>query len=103
MDGTRVGWDRVVVSVFRGDSERESPPDVAFAGTPTAKCVTAAGLTLTAVLLPVIELLVALVAVIVWLPAVFSVMLNVPVPPVSVALAGKTAARSLLENFTVPV
>ena len=42
------------------------------------------------------------VAVIVWLPAVFSVTLNVPVPLVSVALAGRTAAASLLVKWTVP-
>ena len=65
--------------------------------------MTAAGLTLTAPLLPVIELAAASVAVIVWLPAVFSVTLNVPTPLVSVALAGKTAAGSLLVNWTVPV
>ncbi len=41
-------------------------------------------------------------AVSVWLPAVFSVALNVPVPPVNVALAGSTAAGSLLVKWTVP-
>ena len=36
------------------------------------------------------------VAVIVWLPAVFSVALNVPVPLVSVLVAGRRAWPSLL-------
>ena len=41
-------------------------------------------------LVPVIVLVTVSVAVIVWLPAVFSVTLNVPVPLVKVVLAGKT-------------
>ena len=54
------------------------------------------------VLLPVIELVAVSVAVIVWLPAVFSVTLKVPVPLVNVALAGRIAALSLLVKWTVP-
>ena len=53
-------------------------------------------------LLPVIELVAVLVAVIVWLPDVFSVTLKVPVPPVNVVLAGRTAAASLLLKKIVP-
>ena len=54
-------------------------------------------------LLPVIELVTVSVAVIVWLPPVFSVTLKVPVPLVSVEFAGRTAAASLLVKWTVPV
>ena len=53
-------------------------------------------------LVPVIELVAVSVAVIVWLPAVFSVALKVPVPLVSVLLAGRTAWPSLLVKWTVP-
>ena len=42
------------------------------------------------------------VAVIVWLPAVFSVTLNVPTPPVNVVLAGSDCRASLLVKWTVP-
>ena len=52
----------------------------------------AAALTVTAPLLPVSELVAVSVAVIVWLPAVFSVTVKVPTPLVNVALAGRTAA-----------
>ena len=55
-------------------------PAVALAGALTTKCEAAAGLTVTVPLLPVSEPLTVSVAVIVWLPAVFSVTLNVPVP-----------------------
>ena len=41
-------------------------------------------------------------AVIVWLPAVLSVTLKVPVPLVSVLLAGRLAWLSLLVKCTVP-
>ena len=59
-------------------------PAVALAGALTTKCVAAAALTVTVPLLPVIEPLTVSVAVIVWLPAVFSVTVNVPVPLVNV-------------------
>ena len=59
-------------------------------------------MTLTVLLVPVSELLAVSVALIVWLPAVFSVTLNVPVPLVSVVLPGKTAAASVLVKWTVP-
>ena len=42
-------------------------------------------------------------AVIVWLPAVLSVTVKVPVPLVNVLLAGSTAWVSLLVKDTVPV
>ena len=51
---------------------------------------------------PAIEPLTVSVAVSVWLPAVFSVALNVPPPLVNVALAGRIAAASLLLKWTVP-
>ena len=43
------------------------------------------------------------VAVIVWLPAVLSVALKVPVPLVSVELAGRAAWPSVLVKWTVPL
>ena len=55
----------------------------------------------TTPLLPVSELLGRVGGRDLWLPAVFSVMLNVPTPPVNVALAGRTAAASLLVILTV--
>ena len=51
--------------------------------------------------LPVIDVTVS-VAVIDWLPAVLSVTLNEPVPPVSVPSDGSTAAP-VLAKWTVPV
>src|SRR5437763_261190 len=62
-------------------------PAVAEAGAATVKCVAAAALTRIVLLVPVIELLLVSVAVIVWLPAVLSVALNVPVPLLSGLLA----------------
>jgi hypothetical protein len=65
--------------------------------------VWSARLTAAAILLlPVTAPLTVSVAVIVWLPAVLSVALNVPAPLVNVALAGRTAAASLLVKWTVP-
>ncbi len=51
---------------------------------------------------PVIEARTVSVAVMVWLPTVFSVAGKVPVPFVSVVLAGRTAWLSVLEKCTVP-
>ena len=51
---------------------------------------------------PVIETVIVSVAVIVWLPTVFSVAEKVPVPFVSVELAGSTAWPSVLVKCTVP-
>jgi len=51
---------------------------------------------------PVIEGVTVSVAVMVWLPAVFSVAENVPIPPVNCAFAGRVACASLLVKCTVP-
>jgi hypothetical protein len=51
---------------------------------------------------PVIEPVTVSVAVIDWLPTVFSVAENVPAPLANVELAGKIAAPSLLVKWTVP-
>ena len=66
------------------------------------KCEAAAGLTLTAPVVRVIAAFTVSVAVIVWLPAAFSVTLNVPTPLVNVLFVGRTAAASLLVKWTVP-
>ena len=59
--------------------------------------------TATRVLLPVSELLALSLTAIVWLPEVLSVTLKVDWPPgKAAALAGSTAAESLLEKLTVP-
>ena len=52
---------------------------------------------------PVIVLATVSVTAIVWLPAVLSVTVKVPVPLVNVVLAGGTAWVSLLVKDTVPV
>jgi hypothetical protein len=49
-----------------------------------------------ALAVPVIELFEMSVALMVWLPAVFKVAENVPVPFVSTASAGSEAAASVL-------
>ena len=77
-------------------------PAVAEAGALTVKCVAAAADTVIVPLVPVIELVTVSVAVMVWLPPVASVALNVPVPLLSVELAGNTAEPSLLVKCTVP-
>ena len=51
---------------------------------------------------PVSVALTVSVAVIAWVPAVFRVALNEPVPLVSVVSAGRTAWLSLLVKCTVP-
>ena len=63
---------------------------MALDGALTVKCVAAAALTVMVLLVPVIDEVTVSVAVIVWLPAVFRVALNVPVPFVRLALAGRT-------------
>ena len=78
-------------------------PAVALAGALRLKWVAAAALTATGVLAPVIELVTVSVAVSVWLPAVLRVALKVPMPFVSVLLAGRTARLSLLVKCTVPL
>ena len=81
----------------------KAEPAVALAGALTAKWVAAAALTAMLLLVPVMPGLTVSVAVIVWLPAVLSVALKLPVPLVNVLLAGKVAWPSLLVNWTVPV
>jgi hypothetical protein len=61
----------------------------------TEKCVAAAALTAMLLLVPVMLLVKVSVAVIVWLPAVSSVALKVPVPLVRALLAGSVALPSL--------
>ena len=56
-----------------------------------------------ALLVPVILLETVSVAVMVWLPAVLSVILNVPTPLVSVEVLGSTAWPSLLVKWMVPL
>src|SRR5205085_111567 len=68
----------------------------------TTKWVAAAALTAIALLVPVMLGVTVSVAVIVWLPAVFNVALNVPVPFVSVESAGSVAAPSVPVKWTVP-
>ena len=52
---------------------------------------------------PVIVPFTVFVAVTVWLPAVFNVTWNVPVPLARIEFAGSTAAPSVLVKCTVPV
>ena len=78
----------VVELVLRRHREVEAPsPPWRCRGQLTAKCVAAAALTVMALAAGDAAVAVS-VAVIVWLPAVFSVALNVPTPLVSVLLAG---------------
>ena len=67
------------------------------------KCVAAAPITLTALLVPVMPLAWLSVATSVWLPAVTKVAVKLPLPPINMPLAGNIAALSLLENVTVPL
>jgi hypothetical protein len=62
-----------------------------------------AAVTLIELEVPVIEAVIVSVAVMVWLPVVFGVTEKVPVPFVSVELAGSTACPSLLVKCAVPV
>lgn len=78
-------------------------PGVADAGAEMAKCVAAVLVTVIVLEVPVMELVTVSVAVMVWLPAVFSVELNVPTPLVKVLLAGNMAAPSVLVKCTVPL
>jgi hypothetical protein len=71
-------------------------PAVAVLGALTAKCVAGEVLMVMALEVPVIEAFAVSMAVMVCVPAVFSVAENVPVPPLSVLSAGKTASVSLL-------
>ena len=78
-------------------------PAMAVLGAFTAKCEGGAGATLMALEVPVIELVTVSVAVIVWLPVVFNVAKNEPVPPLSVLFVGSTAWESELVKCTVPL
>ena len=78
-------------------------PAVAVVGAVTAKCVAAAALTETLLLVPVTETVTVSVAVRVCVPEVLSVALKVPSPLVSVLSAGNTAWPSPLVKWAVPV
>ena len=82
--------------------KREGVPAVALAGALTTKVRGRRGVDGTIAAGAGDRLVTVSVAVIVWLPAVISVTLKVPAPLVSVALAGSTAAASLLVKWTVP-
>ena len=75
---------------------------MALLGTLRAKCVATPAATVMGSLVPVMLLVTVSVAVIVWLAALVSVALKVPVPLVNVALAGKVAVTSVLVKWTVP-
>ena len=68
----------------------------------TISVLAAPGITVIPDCVPVIVAVTVSVAVIVWLPAVFSVAEKVPVPLVSVEFAGSVAEPSLLVKCTVP-
>ena len=68
----------------------------------TRKCVVVAGATVIDPVVPEIAEFAVSVAVTVWLPAVFSVTVNVCWPLDNVEFAGNTAAESLLVNLIVP-
>ena len=78
-------------------------PAVAAVGACTTKCVAAPEPTAIALEIPVIEEVTVSVAVTVWLPRVFKVTRNTPVPLERVEFAGRVAAGSLLVICTVPV
>ena len=77
-------------------------PAMALDGALIPKWVAVAWLTVIAPDVPVMLDVVVSVAVTVLLPAVLIVALKVPAPFVSVALAGRAAAASLLVKCTVP-
>ncbi len=68
-------------------------PAGAVAGATTMNCVAAPALTVIGPVVPVIKALSVSVVVIVWLPEVLSVAAKLPVPLISVALAGSVARR----------
>ena len=78
-------------------------PAATFAGADTKKCVAAPEPTVMLLEVPVIVLVTVSVALMVWLPDVFKVTENVPVPLVRVEFAGKIACVSELVKCTVPV
>ena len=69
---------------------------------PTRLIASTATVTAMGPLVPVILVVAVSVAVMVCVPAVFSVTLKEPVPLVKVLLAGKLAAPSELVKWTVP-
>lgn len=69
----------------------------------TTNLVAAPGFTVMAPDVPVIEEVTVSVAVMVWFPAVFSVIENVPTPLVNVESAGNVATPSVLMKCTVPL
>ena len=81
-------------------------PAVAVVGALTANLapveVMPAGLTVTLPEVPVVATVVVSFTVTVFVPAVLSVTAKVPVPPTSVASAGRTAAPSVEVKCTVP-
>ncbi len=78
-------------------------PAVAELGAETKSWVAEAGLTVTVPVVAVSDEVTVSVAVMVWLPAVFSVAWKLPTPLVRVELAGSAAAASVLVKCTVPV
>ena len=72
------------------------------AGAETLRCVAAAALTVIEAVVPVIDAVTVSVAVTVWLPAVFRVVENDPVPAVKLVLENSVAAPSVLVKCTVP-
>ena len=71
-------------------------PAVAVPGAESARLAAVPGFTVMAEVEPVSVPFTVSIAVMVWLPAVFSVAENVPVPLVNVELAGRTACPSVL-------
>ena len=59
-------------------------------------------LTAMALLVPVMVLVLVSVAVSVWLPGVMKITLKMPSPEVKALSAGRAAALSVLEKWTVP-
>ena len=70
---------------------------------PKTSFAAAAGLTVMPAWLPVMAVVAVSVAVIDCVPAVLSVAVKLPVPPVSLVLAGRDAWPSLLVNLTLPL
>jgi hypothetical protein len=75
---------------------------VAGLDAPTEKCVTGTAMEMT-LLVPAIVEFATSATVMVWLPLIRSVAWKMPKPLVSVALAGRVAAPSVLLKCTVPV
>ena len=102
MDRAGIAGRRVVELVLGRHRDADGRARRGAAGGADHEVVGRRGADRDALLVPVMVLVAVSVAVTVWLPAVLSVTLNVPVPLVSVALAGRLAAPSLLVKWTVP-